>query len=66
MVRHFALAGRIGVVGTPTTIIVDRFDQVVAAFQGQAPWNDPEMVAWLEALLTAEDAESSRMLLAAR
>ena len=64
--RHFALAGRIGVVGTPTTIIVDRFDQVVAAFQGQAPWNDPEMVAWLEALLTAEDAESSRMLLAAR
>ena len=28
--RHFAMAGRIGVVGTPTTIIVDKYDQVVA------------------------------------
>ena len=62
--RHYALAGRIGLVGTPTTIIVDRFDQVVAAFQGQAPWNDPETDAYLNALLTAPDANASRGLLA--
>lgn len=62
--RNFALAGRIGLVGTPTTIIVDRYEQVVAAFQGQAPWGDPDTRAYIDALLTAEDAESSRTLLA--
>lgn len=62
--RNYALAGRIGLVGTPTTIIIDKYEQVVAAFQGQAPWGDPETRAYLDALLAAGDAESSRMLLA--
>ena len=62
--RHFALAGRVGLVGTPTTIIVDKFGQVVSAFQGQAPWGDAATDAYLEALLTAETAEASRLLLA--
>lgn len=62
--RGFALAGRVGVTGTPTTIFVDRYEQVVAAFQGQTPWRDPALHDWLEALLAAKDAETSRSLLA--
>ncbi|MEM7268433.1 MAG: TlpA disulfide reductase family protein [Pseudomonadota bacterium] len=62
--RHFALAGRVGLRGTPTTLVLDKFSQVVAAFEGQAPWSDPEMDAYLEALMAAGDAESSRLLLA--
>lgn len=64
--RHFALAERVGVVGTPTTIIVDKFGQVVAAFQGQAPWSDPETDAYLETLLAAETADASRAILTGR
>lgn len=61
--RNLALAGRVGLRGTPTTIIVDKFSQVVAAFEGQAPWGDTEMRAWLDALIEAETAEASRNLL---
>ena len=62
--RNVALAGRVGLRGTPTTIVVDKFSQVVAAFEGQAPWDDPELRAWLDALIEAESAEASRNLLA--
>lgn len=64
--RNLALAQRVGLRGTPTTLIVDRFSQVVAAFEGQAPWSDPETDAYLDALLTAPDADASRGLLAGR
>lgn len=64
--RDFALASRIGVRGTPTTLIVDRFGQVVAAFEGQAPWSAPETRAYLDALMAAPDAASSRGLLSRR
>ena len=62
--RHHALAGRVGLRGTPTTIIVDKFSQVVAAFEGQAPWDDAETTAYLSALTAAETAEQSREILA--
>ena len=62
--RHHALAGRVGLRGTPTTIIVDKFSQVVAAFEGQAPWDDAETTAYLNALVAAETAEQSREILA--
>ncbi len=63
--RHHALSGRVGLRGTPTTIIVDKFSQVVAAFEGQAPWHDAETTAYLNALAEATDAEQSREILAA-
>lgn len=55
---------RIGAKGTPTTIIIDRFGQVVAAMVGEFNWLDPEVLAYLDALAVAPDAESSRLLLA--
>lgn len=58
--RDFALAGKVGVVGTPTTIVVDRFGGVVAAFLGQTPWKDPALHDWLNALIDAPDAAASR------
>ena len=57
------LAAQVGMRGTPTTIIVDRFGQVVAAFEGLAPWGDEATHEWLDALIAAESAEGSRMLL---
>ena len=62
--RHHALSGRVGLRGTPTTIIVDKFSQVVAAFEGLAPWNYAETRAYLDALTAAETAEQSREILA--
>ena len=58
------LAAQVGMTGTPTTIVVDRFGQVVGAFVGLAPWADEATHLWLEALLTAESPEASRLLLA--
>jgi len=62
--RHHALAGRVGLRGTPTTVIVDKFSQVVAAFEGQAPWQDAETIEYLSALAAADSAEQSREILA--
>lgn len=62
--RHHALAGRVGLRGTPTTVIVDKFSQVVAAFEGQAPWRDAETIEYLNALAAADTAEQSREILA--
>lgn len=62
--RHHALAGRVGLRGTPTTIIVDKFSQVVAAFEGLAPWDDAETTEYLNALVASETAEQSREILA--
>jgi thioredoxin-like negative regulator of GroEL len=62
--RHHALAGRVGLRGTPTTIIVDKFSQVVAAFEGQAPWHNVETIEYLDALASAASAEQSREILA--
>lgn len=63
--RNFALAGRIGLRGTPTSLIVDKFGQVVAAFEGQAPWTDPDTEAYLDALMAVDDPAASRALLGA-
>lgn len=57
------LAAQVGMRGTPTTIVVDRFGQVVAAFEGLAPWGDEATHDWLAALLAAESPEASRALL---
>ncbi len=62
--RHHALAGRVGLRGTPTTIIVDKFSQVVAAFEGLTPWREAETTEYLNALVAAETAEQSREILA--
>lgn len=58
-----ALASRVGMRGTPTTVIVDRFGQIVAAFEGRAPWADEATHDYLEALIEAENARDSRLLL---
>lgn len=56
---------RVGARGTPTTLIIDRFGQVVSAVVGgRFEWTDPEVLAYLDALAAAPDAESSRYLLA--
>lgn len=62
--RNFGMAARVGLRGTPTTIIVDKFGQVVAAFEGQMPLGDSATHDYLEALMVAGDAEVSRNLLA--
>lgn len=62
--RHHALAGRVGLRGTPTTIIVDKFSQVVAAFEGLTPWDDADTIDYLNALAIAENAKQSREILA--
>lgn len=55
-------ASVIGVRGTPTSIIVDKFGQVVAAIEGAAPWDSAEMRGFLKELTEAETAEQSRTL----
>jgi len=57
---------RVGARGTPTTIVIDRYGQVVAAVAGSFNWLDPEVIAYLDALAVAPDAEASRGLLAAK
>jgi thiol-disulfide isomerase/thioredoxin len=61
--RYGALAKQVGLRGTPTTIIVDKFGQVVAAFEGLAPWDEPETRSYLNALIDAPDADASRFIL---
>ena len=56
---------RVGARGTPTTLIIDRFGQVVAAVAGGGlDWTHPEVLAYLDALAAAPDRETSRTLLA--
>lgn len=64
--RNFALAGRVGLRGTPTTLIVDKFGRIVAGFEGRGPWTDPATIDYLEALIAAEDEAASASLLAGR
>lgn len=59
------MAVKLGLRGTPTTFIVDRFGQVTAAFEGLAPWEDEATHEYFEALMAAPDAVSSRGILAA-
>lgn len=61
--RDKALAQGVGLRGTPTTVIVDRFGQIVAAFEGRGPWADDATHAYLEALLKAGSAGDSRRIL---
>lgn len=63
--RDLALSQQIGMRGTPTTIIVDKFGQIVAAAEGRAHWTDPAADAYLEALIAAETPEASRAVLTA-
>ncbi|WP_340109555.1 TlpA disulfide reductase family protein [Pikeienuella sp. HZG-20] len=58
-----ALASSIGLRGTPTTMIVDKFGQVVAVMEGLGPWRDAATDRYLDALIAAPDADASRALL---
>ncbi len=58
-----ALAAAIGLNGTPTTLVIDRFGQVVAFIVGPGPWADPATADWLEALAEAKSPEAARGLL---
>jgi len=61
----FEVWKRVGAKGTPTTIIIDSFGQVVAAVTGgHMDWHDPEVIDYLQALAASPDAQSSRALLA--
>jgi thiol-disulfide isomerase/thioredoxin len=56
---------QVGAQGTPTTIIIDKYAQVVGAvLGGRFDWSDKEIIGWLDALAQAPDAETSRMILA--
>lgn len=62
---NYEVWNKVGARGTPTTLIIDRYNQIVAAIVGgQFNWTDPEVLAYLDALALAPDARSSRMLLA--
>jgi len=55
---------KIGARGTPTTLIIDRFGQVVSAVVGgRFEWTDPEVLAYLDALAVAPNAAASRLVL---
>lgn len=58
-----ALAERMGMRGAPTTVIVDKFGQVVAAIEGLGPWGDATTLEFLEELIAAETTEEARALL---
>lgn len=58
---------RIGGRGTPTTLFVDKFSQVVGAITGGGvDWQDTGLLAWLDALTKVETAEQSWQLLPTR
>lgn len=59
------LAASVGMRGTPTTVIVDRFGQIVAASEGRTSWADPAAADYLEALAAAETPKASRAILPA-
>lgn len=54
----------VGAYATPTTVIVDRFGHVVAAYIGEADWESPAVNAYLDALVAAETPDASRAALA--
>lgn len=58
-----ALAASVGLVGTPTTLVIDRFGRIVAFVVGPGPWADPKTADWLAALVAAETPDASRALL---
>lgn len=59
------LAGAIGLRGTPTTLVVDKFGQIIAAIEGIGPWEDKATFAFLDALIAAETPEAGKALLPA-
>lgn len=59
------LAAVIGLRGTPTTLIVDKFGQVVAALEGIGPWEDEATFAFFDALIAAGSTEAGKALLPA-
>lgn len=61
-----AVWNRVGARGTPTTIVIDRYGQVVSAVAGAFNWLDPEVIAYLDALAVAPNAEASRALLSGK
>lgn len=48
--------------GVPTSLVIDRFGQVVARFHGRAPWQAKAVRDWLGALAAAETPAASRAL----
>ncbi len=58
-----ALFTSVGAYATPTTVIIDKFGQVVAAYIGAANWESPEVNAYLDGLVAAETAEASLAVL---
>lgn len=58
-----ALAAVIGMRGTPTAVVVDKFGRIVAAIEGLGPWEDGATHEFLEGLIAAETPEDARALL---
>jgi thiol-disulfide isomerase/thioredoxin len=48
--------------GIPTSLVIDRFGQVVGRFSGAAPWRSARLRAWLAALSAAKSPAESRAL----
>jgi peroxiredoxin len=46
------VASRYGVVGYPTTVVIDRAGRIVLSELGAWDWSHPEAVAWLRELLS--------------
>lgn len=58
-----AMARQIELRGTPTTMIIDKFGQIVAAFEGLGPWEDEAADEYLKNLIAAPDSATGRALL---
>jgi thiol-disulfide isomerase/thioredoxin len=56
--RHdprMAAARSAGLLGQPTTLILDREGREIARYQGEADWDSPEARALIEAVITATE-----------
>lgn len=56
------LAALLGGRAVPSSLVVDRWGQVVGRFVGRGPWASPKARAWLKALAAAASPEESRAL----
>jgi thiol-disulfide isomerase/thioredoxin len=50
-----ALAREAGILGQPTTIILDRSGREIARYQGEAEWDSPEAWAAIQAVIDADE-----------
>lgn len=56
------VSGALGIIGLPTTLLIDRQGQELARLIGPAEWDSPEMVAFLKPIITppAETSPSAQ------